>query len=273
MPKEKTSFRDRKKKEREEQKENKKIKNVEEDISNEKVTRDVKTLQKQKYVEKESKRKLIVVLEQCPLEVGKVGENYKLLNSDEHRNYLHKHGKNPDIYRPDVVHQSLLALFDSPLNKANLLQVYLHTVDNTLIEINPHTRVPRTYKRFAGLMVQLLYKQKITASDTEAVLFKVIKNPITDHLPSMAKRVALEFNQNRVIRLEEYVPILCQSSNNDITDVSNDKPVVFVVGGFATGDLKVDYVEEYISISNYPLSAAMVCMKICNAFEEHWQVL
>lgn len=64
---------------------------------------------------------------------------------------------------------------DSPLNKAGKLQVrghcgtrrcghtptaaprpapqvYIQTTTNVCIEVNPHLRVPRTYKRFAGLM-------------------------------------------------------------------------------------------------------------------------
>lgn len=46
----------------------------------------------------------------------------------------------------------LLTLLDSPLNKAGLLQVYIHTTKGVLIEINPHVRIPRTFKRFSGLM-------------------------------------------------------------------------------------------------------------------------
>jgi len=30
--------------------------------------------------------------------------------------------------------------------------VYIHTEKNVLIEVNPHTRIPRTFKRFSGLM-------------------------------------------------------------------------------------------------------------------------
>ncbi len=48
--------------------------------------------------------------------------------------------------------QCLLTLLDSPLNKAGKLQVYIHTSTNVLIEVNPRTRIPRTYKRFAPLM-------------------------------------------------------------------------------------------------------------------------
>ena len=77
----------------------------------------------------------------------------------------------------------MLNLLDSPLNKAGLLQVYIHTDSNVLIEVSPHLRIPRTYKRFAGLMVQLLHKMKIRSSDGKKTLLRVIKNPITAHLP------------------------------------------------------------------------------------------
>lgn len=43
-------------------------------------------------------------------------------------------------------------LMDSPLNRAGLLQVYIHTQKNVLIEVNPQTRIPRTFDRFCGLM-------------------------------------------------------------------------------------------------------------------------
>ena len=63
------------------------------------------------------------------------------------------------------------------------MQVYIRTANNVLIEINPATRIPRTFKRFAGLMVQLLHKYSITAAETSVKLMKVIKNPLSDHLP------------------------------------------------------------------------------------------
>ena len=52
--------------------------------------------------------------------------------------------------------QCLLTLMDSPLNKAGRLQVYMRTQKNVLIEINPQTRIPRTFKRFSGLIGILL---------------------------------------------------------------------------------------------------------------------
>jgi len=81
-----------------------------------------------------------------------VGNSFELLNCDDHTNILKKNNRDPGTCRPDIAHQCLLMLMDSPLNRAGLLQVYIHTEKNVLIEINPQTRIPRTFKRFAGLM-------------------------------------------------------------------------------------------------------------------------
>ena len=45
-----------------------------------------------------------------------------------------------------------MMLLDSPLNRAGLLQVYIHTERNVLIEVHPQLRIPRTFDRFCGLM-------------------------------------------------------------------------------------------------------------------------
>jgi hypothetical protein len=113
--------------------------------------------------------------------------------------------------------QCLLTLLDSPLNKAGLLQVFIHTTKGVLIEINPHVRIPRTFKRFSGLMgacnlpplectraypslsptaPQTVYSRRerprkiakghqgepIPLSDTFGFL-SFQQNPVTDHLP------------------------------------------------------------------------------------------
>ena len=53
----------------------------------------------------------------------------------------------------------------------------------------------------------------------------------------------------------------------------SDEPLVVVVGAFAKGALDCDYTGETLSISNYPLSAAITCSKLCTAFEDKWNVL
>lgn len=140
------------------------------------------------------------------------------------------------------------------------MQVYIHTEKNVLIEINPQTRIPRTFKRFAGLMVQLLHKFAVKASENATKLLHVIKNPITDHLPVGCKKFAMTFSSKIVKNCRELVPT--QGMQN----------IVLVIGAFAHGHLNLDYTEDSISISNYPLSAALTCAKLCSAFEEVWDV-
>ncbi|XP_069134495.1 ribosomal RNA small subunit methyltransferase NEP1-like [Argopecten irradians] len=149
-------------------------------------------------------------------------------------------------------------LMDSPLNRAGLLQVYIHTEKNVLIEINPQTRIPRTFDRFCGLMVQLLRKLSIHAADGPQKLLKVIKNPVTDHLPIGCQKIGTSFTAEVCPDLKEIIP--------------DDEPVVFVIGAMAHGKIDVPYTEKTVSFSNYPLSAALACAKLCNAVEEKWNI-
>ena len=103
-------------------------------------------------LERAGARRVVVVLQQASLETVKTKKGYELLNCDDHGGLHRKTGRDPALSRPDITHQLLLALLDSPLNKAGLLQVFIETTKHVLIEVSPHTRIPRTFKRFAGLM-------------------------------------------------------------------------------------------------------------------------
>ncbi|XP_038075787.1 ribosomal RNA small subunit methyltransferase NEP1-like [Patiria miniata] len=218
---------------------------------------------KPKYVktlhDKHIKKRLIVVLERSSLEAVKAGKNYELLNCDRHRHLMKKFYRDPKDCRPDITHQCLLMLFDSPLNRAGLLQVFVHTDKNVLIQINPQTRIPRTFDRFCGLMVQLLHKMSISASDGPQKLLKVVKNPVSDHLPTGCKKIGTSFSATKCVNPRELA--------------STEEPVVIVIGAMAHGKVDVDYIEEEVAVSLYPLSAALTCAKICSGFEEAWGVV
>lgn len=125
-----------------------------------------------------------------------MGKAFQLLNSTDHSKIVKNNGRDTINLRPDIVHQvrrnrprpargvslitsqhrdlggcvsnganllytglvpqCLLMLLDSPLNKAGMLQVYIHTAKNVLIEVHPQCRIPRTYSRFSGLMGEAL---------------------------------------------------------------------------------------------------------------------
>ena len=203
--------------------------------------------------------KLYIILEHANLELTKDKKNPEIINSDDHRTLIKKMNKSLEDFRPDVLHQCLLNLFESPLNKAGMLQVYIRTKENVLIEISPKTKIPRTIKRFCGLMGQLLQKYRIRAMNSSEVLLKVIKNPITQYIPFGCPIISTN-EKSKMVKLEEYIDTL--KSNN----------VAFVVGAISKGDVNIDYMTDTISISSFPLTAGIVCSKICTAFEKNWDV-
>lgn len=205
----------------------------------------------------------IFILEKASLEVAKVGKAYQILNSEDHANFLRKHNKNPADYRPDITHQALLTILDSPLNKAGRVRaVYVRTEKGVLFEVKPHVRIPRTYKRFAGIMLQLLQKLSITAVGKREKLFRVIKNPVTQYLPVNSRKIGFSFSSERLVDVQNYV-----------ADVKDDVNFVFVVGAMAHGRIDDEYVDDYISISGYPLSAAWCLSRICEGLQRKWNVL
>jgi rRNA small subunit pseudouridine methyltransferase Nep1 len=210
-------------------------------------------------------KRLVVVLEHACLElVQGESKRQELLNVDDHQQLLRKKGRDMADARPDITHQCLLNLLDSPLCKAGLMQIFVHTARNVLIEVSPHTRIPRTFKRFAGVMVQLLRELKVVAADnSHDVLMRVVKNPIEAHLPPGARRVASSSHATDLKQLDDLVAELSPA----------DEPVVFVIGAFAKGDFEPAYVDTRVSFSQYPLSAALACAKVSSAFEKQWGVL
>jgi rRNA small subunit pseudouridine methyltransferase Nep1 len=226
-------------------------------------------------------RRLFIILEHAPLEAIKVSRKaHELATCERHSALLSKRYKDVTVFRPDIVHQCLLMLLDSPLNRAGLLRVFIHTRDNVLIDIHPQTRIPRTYDRFAGLFVQLLDKQKIRASNSSLTLLKLVRNPVTDHLP-VGTRVFGTSVRADYVHARELVPTATSALFSPAPAAASSsapgsalltQQLAIVIGAMAHGSLKVDYIEKTFSISRYPLSAALACSKICTAFEDAWSI-
>ncbi|KAL7273507.1 18S rRNA pseudouridine methyltransferase [Rhizina undulata] len=216
-----------------------------------------------------SSKRLIVVLAQACLETHKIStgsagvDKYALLNSDDHIGVLKKMGRDISDARPDILHQCLLTLLDSPINKAGKLQVYIQSSKGVLIEVNPTVRIPRTFKRFAGLMVQLLHKLSIRSTSSSEKLLKVIKNPVSQYLPPNCRKVTLSW-EAPVQNVREYISTL-----------GDEESICVVVGAMAKGkdDFADDWVDEKMGVSNYSLSASVACSKFCHAAEDVWGIL
>ncbi|CAO3684564.1 unnamed protein product [Rhizopus microsporus] len=214
-------------------------------------------------------RKVVVVLENASLEAARLNffrsdSKMQLLNCNEHQSILKKLGRDIADARPDIVHQCLLTLLDSPLNKSGHLEVYIHTAKGVVIRINPACRIPRTIKRFSGLMVQLLERGSIKGDvEGNITLLEIVPGPVQQYFPADSKVLALSYNAPRV-KLYDY-----------FKQLPKGQPVVVAVGAMAKGpDTFADaYAQEKIGISQYALSASVACGKVCCAFEDLWDIM
>jgi rRNA small subunit pseudouridine methyltransferase Nep1 len=217
-------------------------------------------------------QRMIVILSNATLETYKAShgggrpgareDKYNLLNSDDHIGVMRKMGRDISEARPDITHQGLLTLLDSPINKAGKLQIYIQTSKNVLIRVSPTVRIPRTFKRFAGLMVQLLHRHQIRSTSSQEKLIEVIKNPITDHLPPNCRKVTLSFDAE-VVRVSDY-----------IGGLGSGESIAVFVGAMAKGndDFADSIKDDSIAISQFNLSASVACSKFCHAAEDVWGI-
>jgi rRNA small subunit pseudouridine methyltransferase Nep1 len=174
------------------------------------------------------------------------------------------------MYRPDITHQMLLTLIDSPLNKANRMQIYIRTTNNVLIYVHPSIRIPRTFKRFSGLMVQLLHKMKIK-STAGTTLLKVIRNDFGSKLGG-ARCVGLEVDGDLYSPLSLARRLLTPKSSSD----SPVGDVAFVLGAMASDNITTErnpYVTDVYKISEYNLSGAAAAARIAGAVESFWGIV
>ncbi|XP_054804077.1 uncharacterized protein LOC129307213 [Prosopis cineraria] len=203
------------------------------------------------------------ILERASLCVANVGKKYRILNPDDHATFLRKQNKNPYDFRPDIVHEALLQIMSSRLHMAGRLRaVFIRTDQGVLIKVSPHANIPKTLAGFCNMMVELLQKFRIKAKSNHATLLRVIKNPVTKHLPASSHKIGLSFNSSKTARLRDY-----------ISNAAHHENLVFVVGAMAHGKIEADYVDDLISVSGYPLSAGTCLRRICIALEKNWKIM
>ena len=77
-------------------------------------------------------------------------------------------------------------------------------------------------------MVQLLHKLKIRAVNGPHVLMKVIKNPVTQHLPAGSRKYVTSC-KGKIVNMHDFVKTLPQ-----------DEPVVFAFGQMSHGTIEND---------------------------------
>ena len=146
-----------------------------------------------------------------------------LLDRSYHHSAMRKLKENEKRGRPDIVHFALLEALGSPLNKEGLLQVYVHTINDYVITVNPEARLPRNYNRFVGLLEQLLELGRIPSVGQALLklerktLPQLLDETETDYVIAFSRKGAPNTLEEAISRLSE-----------------KERPAV-IIGGFPHG--------------------------------------
>ncbi|MEM3012017.1 MAG: hypothetical protein QW084_01470 [Candidatus Hadarchaeales archaeon] len=155
--------------------------------------------------------------------------------------------------RPDIVHRCLLLSLDSPLNREGLLRVYVHTRNDEVIEVDPETRLPRSFHRFAGLMEELFLRGR-----TEGERMRLRKEKLAELLRRIGAPRTLMLDPAGEPRLwgELY---------------HEENEVCAVVGGFAEGGYLSDlegFPVERVCVDPEPLPSSTIVARLIFSYEE-----
>lgn len=160
--------------------------------------------------------------------------------------------------RPDIVHVSLLMALGSPLNLEGLLEVYVHTINDYVIFVRPDVRIPRDYRRFIGLMEQLLVEGAVPPGSPEPLMY--VK---TLGLRGLMKRIGA----SRAILLSE------SGERVKLSQLAREalgEDTVVIIGGFPHGDFEretYDLADAVYSIYPKPLETWIVVSRVIEACE------
>lgn len=165
--------------------------------------------------------------------------------------------------RPDIVHTSLLIALSSILNRAGLLRIYIHTVNNIIVHVDPRVRIPRNYNRFVGLMEQLLIEKRVPPNTQKPLLFVEEKS-----LDEFIKENHFDY----IVLLHEKGEFIKPSAfGKMISDkMIRGEKVCVIIGGFQHGDFEpstLSLSENRIAIYKQPLETWTVLSMVIHSIE------
>lgn len=180
-----------------------------------------------------------------------------LLDNSWHYSAMKKLGNTHKRGRPDLVHFAILSATSTPLFRAGLMRMYVHTTRDVVIKIANKTKIPKSYHRFEGLFSKLLCRGSVEFEGH--VLLEAGKCTMRDLVKSIGPTKTLGFS----VRGR---PLL----NNEAMDTSGDSPCI-VIGGFQKGgfaESTVDVLDCMYSISSMSLESHVAMSRILYNMEQ-----
>lgn len=172
-----------------------------------------------------------------------------LLDDSKHHSAMERLKLREKRGRPDVVHNCLLLLLDSPMRKN--FEVYVHTISGFILRISSETRLPRNYNRFIGLM-ETLFKEKVIKSGDKK-LIEIVDLRLSELVKG--KKVVLLSEKG-----EKFNPEVLRGD------------VAVCIGAFAHGDFfknTLDALGDYkaVSLGRESYSSLYVTSRILSEYE------
>jgi rRNA small subunit pseudouridine methyltransferase Nep1 len=162
--------------------------------------------------------------------------------------------------RPDIAFISLLNLMESPLNKAGLLRVFVHTNQDYIISIDPRTKLPRNYARFCGLLEQLFEEGKVPPRGKP--LMTLAKGSLLELMEQLSPSKKFLFTEKgRKWKLESFSKKLAEE----------ERPLI-IIGGFQRGEFsksELELADEKVSVYKEPLDAWVVSSMVVHEVGRH----
>ncbi|MBA0820677.1 hypothetical protein Gohar_027901, partial [Gossypium harknessii] len=119
---------------------------------------------------------------------------------------------------------------------------------------------------FYNNAVQLIQKLNITAVGKCEKVLRVIKNPVTNYFHVNSRKIGgFDFDccfsnsSDKLVKMRKYIDVVGDDVN--------------LVGAMVHGKIELDYIDDFIAISGYPLSAAMCIARITEALADKWSIL
>jgi len=163
--------------------------------------------------------------------------------------------------RPDIVHNTLLQILETPLNWEGRLRVFVHTQDDHVISIDPKVRLPKNYVRFVGLIEQL-FAQKRVPREGEPLL-RVETSSLQDLVRKLSPTKVLGFSTSGK-------PALMRTIADRASKLSD--PLAFI-GAFPRGHFTEETrrsLDETFSVDRESLDAWVVAGRLVYDFE--WSI-
>ncbi len=182
-----------------------------------------------------------------------------ILDRSRHHKAMLKLERSEKRGRPDIIHQSLLATQYSLLNHYGKLKVYIHTLNDYVIDVNEKTRIPKNYNNFIGLMEQLFMIGRIPPKGKPLMILHKMS------LEELLRKV----KPTHTILLDDIHGVESNFQEVAAKIVNQDKPLI-MIGAFPHGTFSEEtykLADEVLKIGHYVYDTWIITCKLLTYIE------